>query len=267
MISADTLETARSWYETGVHRIRNESIGLGLNYLDKAIAVFLEAGELRLVTQARHHKVLGYLLEERHEEVETLFASILHGYTVLEDSYGKALLLAHLGESLAAHGSWERANSYYNLASVIAENEQFRDLTAHIHLRQGLLFEQRDNLIRAARSLQRAAGLLDPETQLLRYAHCRFLRSRVLSRLGEAGEATAILEDAQSRLIRAHEFHAALEPLSLLRGLYEDSGMADDRNRIGELMHLCGQQMIKTDVMKKPKLNLGPPIVREEAAP
>ena len=263
MLSAETLESARSWYETGVQRIESEAIGLGLTYLERAIAVFAEALEPRLLAHARHYKLLGLKLAERFDEAEGLFATVMQGYTELGDSYGQALLLCHLAEAQAAQSRWERAMSLFNLAGVVAENDQHREVVTHVLWRQGLLCRQRDNLTQAIRLFQRAEQVLKGEEPPLRAAQFRFLRAQALSVLGETAEAIALLEDVQTHLLRNHQSQAAMEPLNLLRRLYEDEGQSEERARVTQLMHLSGQRLIQTDLLPRPIEHLGPPIDRE----
>ena len=101
MIPTQAVQNAQSWYEEGVQRIESGSISLGITYLEKAIALFAEEDSPRVLTYARHHKLLGLKLDRRYEEAESQFADVMQGYTQLEDSYGKGLLLAHLAECLA----------------------------------------------------------------------------------------------------------------------------------------------------------------------
>lgn len=267
MLRAETLETARSWYETGVQRIESESVSTGLGYLDRAIPVFAEGGELALLTRARHYKLLGLKLEERFDEVEGLFADVMEGYAGQDDSYGQALLLAHLAEAQAAQGRWQRAFSLFNLACVVAENDGHRAVVLHVLQQQGELAGQRDNLTHAIQLFQRAENALAREGQTDAQVRFRFLRARALSRLGETAEAIALLEDVQTHLVRAGESQAAMEPLGLLRQLYEDEGQSEERARITQLLHLSGQRLIQTDLLPRPVEHLGPPIDRDLQPP
>lgn len=260
MLSAETLESARSWYETGVQRIESESMSVGLSYLERAIPVFAEAGDTLRLTRARHYRLLGLKLEERFDEVESGFADVMEGYTTLDDTYGQALLLAHLAEAQAAQGRWERAFSLYNLAGVVAENDGHRAVVLHVLQRQGQLAGERDNLTHAIRLFQRAENSLAKEGSADAQVRFRFLRAQALSRLGETAEAIALLEDVQTHLVRGGESQAAMEPLSLLRQLYEDEGLSEERARVTQLLHLSGQRMIQTDLLPRPVEHLGPPI-------
>jgi tetratricopeptide (TPR) repeat protein len=263
MLSGETLESARSWYETGVRRIESESVNIALSYLERAIPVFAEAGERLLLAHARHSRLLGLKLEERFDELENGFADTMEGYTALGDTYGQALLLSHLAEAQAAQGRWERSMSLFNLAAVVAENDGHRDVVTHVLWQQGQLCRQRDNFTQAIRLFQRAESLLAKEEPPLRAVHFRFLRAQALSQLGETAEAIALLEDVQTHLVRGEQNQAAIEPLSLLRRLYEDEGLSEERARVTQLMHLSGQRMIQTDLLPRPVEHLGPPIDRD----
>jgi len=94
-------------------------------------------------------------------------------------------------------------------------------------------------------------------------ARCRFLRGETLSRLGELSEAVGLLEDAQSRFLRNQAHRQALGPLTLLRSIYDQSGMAEDRARVSNLIHLCGQRMIQSDSIPVSHGEFGPPIDQE----
>jgi tetratricopeptide (TPR) repeat protein len=260
MLSPETAESARSWYETGVRRIGTETAGIGINYLERAIPVFAEVGDLRHLTYARHYVLYALKQDERFEEVEGRFADAMTGYAELGDTYGQALLLAHLADSLAAQGRWERAHALFNLAAVVAENDQHRDIVVHVLWQQGLLCRQRDNLTHAVKLFQRAERLLDKESGGGRLPQLRFLRAQVLSLLGETAEAIALLEDVQTHLLRTNRNQLAMEPLNLLRRLYEDEGMAEERARVSQLMHLSGQRMIQADLLPRLTEHLGPPI-------
>lgn len=263
MIPTEAVQNAQFWYEEGVKRIESGSISLGITSLEKAIALFAEEDNPRVLTYARHHKLLGLKLDRRYEEAESQFADVMQGYTQLEDSYGKGLLLAHLAECLAAQGRWERAEAVFHLASVVAENDQHKQLLAYIRLQQGQLCRQRDDLARAERMFQAAERLCNAEQTLLTYAQCRWLRAEALSRLGETTQAVALLEDVHTQLIRAKQFRDALEPLTLLKQLHEDMGMEEDKHRIARLIHLCGQQILRTDDVRREKAYLGPSISRQ----
>lgn len=260
MLSRETLESARSWYETAVRRFEGDAFSVALAHLERAIPVFAEARELRLLTYARHYQMMALQHEERFDEAERLFADAMQGYAALGDAYGQALLLSHLASAQAAQGRWERAHSLYNLAAVVGENDQQRDVVVHVLWQQALLCRQRDNLTQALTLFERAERLVQHEEPPDRLPTLRFLRAQTLSRLGETGEAIALLEDVQTHLIRAERHQQAMEPLTLLRALYEEQGQEDERNRVGRLMNLAGQRMIQADMLPRPTAHLGPPI-------
>ena len=266
MLSPHTPAQAHEWYETGVRRIESESVQIGITHLERAIAVFAEAGDRRHLTHARHYMLLGQVLEERFEEAEALFSQVMQGYTDAADSYGQALLLCHLADAQAAQGRWERANSLYNLATVVAENDQHKEVVLHALWQQGHLCRKRDNLTQAIKLFQRAEKLLEKEEPRHRLARFRFLRAQVLATLGETAEAIALLEDVQTHLVSTHQSQAAMEPLGLLRRLYEDEGLAEERARTSQLLHLTGQRMIQAEMLPRPTEHLGPPIDPEMAA-
>lgn len=262
MINQETVNAAHEWYRTGVRRIGNDTISLGLTYLDKAIAVFAEAGDLRMLTYTRHHRLLGFKLDERDEEVASQYPEVMSGYTALDDSYGKALVLTHLAESLAHQGRWARALSHFNLAGVLAENDGHAPLHAYILERAGCLHRDRENQVQAVRLFAQAEELASEHDLPVAFSRYRTLRAQALAALGETGEAVALLEDVQSRLIGQRRFRDSLEPLTLLRRLYEASDMEEDKNRVVRLMHLSGQELLKTDSERKPSIYSGPPIDR-----
>jgi tetratricopeptide (TPR) repeat protein len=262
MLSPVTAESARQWYETGVRRIESESIGIAITHLERAIAVFDETGDRAHSTWARHYKLLGLTLDTRYEEAEGHFATVMQGYTEQGDTYGQALLLCHLADGQAAQGRWERAHSLYNLAGVVAENDRHGEVLTHVLLRQGQLCRERDNLTQAVKLFHRAERLVEHEDPPHRLTQFRFLRAQVLSLLGETGEAIALLEDVQAHLVSTHQSQAAMEPLNLLRRLYEDQGLTEERSRVSRLMNLSGQRMIQTDLLPRPIVHLGPPIDR-----
>lgn len=260
MISNDTYETALNWYETGVHRIQSHSVNLGITYLDRAIAVFVEMDDLRMSTYARHNKLLGLRLSSRFEEVENMFSTVMLGYTRLDDSHGQALLLTHLAESLADQNRWENASGFYHLASVVAENDRHSDVLTYIYLKQALMARERDNLSEATRLFLKAERLAEGVGDTFDLARYRYMRGDTLARLGETSEAVALLEDAQARFTRGGDHQEALKPLTLLRKIYDDSQMSEDFNRVVQLLHLNGQQMIRQESIPRVKEDIGPPI-------
>ena len=201
--------------------------------------------------------------------MESLFAEVMHGYTWLRDGYGRVLLLTHLAESLSRQTRWRRAMGYFNLAAQLARRSGYARVEAYILSRQGAVYRARENDLAAVAGFQRASEIVGDGGDRIRY---RYGLAEALTRMGEGNEATAILEDLQSRLIAQHNFRLALEPLKLLGELYDEAEMRDERNRISELMHLCGQQMIQRPDERRPSAYHGPPIdsgrwLDERAAP
>ena len=96
MIGEETVDAAKKWCEVGANWINNGAAKLGLNYLDRAIAVFSENDELNWLTFAQHSRLDGLKRTGWEEEAEAMFDQVMRGYLRLRDSYGQALLLAHL---------------------------------------------------------------------------------------------------------------------------------------------------------------------------
>lgn len=260
MASQDTLDTAVSWYRTGVEKVDSNSFTIGLSYLDKAIPVFEGAGDKNMAAQARHYRLLALKMSERHEEVEREFPRIMEDYSELGNHYGKALLIVHLAESLGERGRWERANSYFNLAAVIAENFRFAELMVHIFLEQAKVFSKRDNHLHAIRCLKRAEHFSQGPEEKLALANLKHLRGGELSSMGEVSEAAAHLEEAQNLYLKAGRPREALKPLNLLKKIYGGGGMAGEQERVSALIHQCAQAMLKRDSFPLEREGLGPPI-------
>ncbi len=192
----------------------------------------------------------------------SVFPEVMEGYTHLEDPYGKALAFSHLAESLAHRERTAPALGYFNLASVLAENHDLRLLLAYVLEQQGRLYKERENQVQALRLFQQAEDIAAEEGRPELFIRYRFVKAETLVELGELAEAYVLLEDVQSRLIRTGRAREAIEPLSLLRRLYDDIGMDDDKNRVVRLLHECGQHMLRTDSERKPSAYDGPPIER-----
>lgn len=267
MATPETLDTAISWYRTGVDKVESNSFTIGMSYLDKAIPVFEEAGDSTLAGQARHYRLLAMKMSERHEEVEREFARIMEVYSETGNHYGKALLIVHLAESLGERGRWERANSYFNLAAVIAENFRFAELMVHIFQEQAKVFSKRDNHLHAIRCLKRAEHFCKDPGENLTLANLKHLRGGELSSMGESSEAAAYLEEAQSLYIRAGRPREALKPLNLLKKIYGGGGMAGEQERVSALIHQCAQIMLKRDSYPVERGGFGPPIERPPETP
>ena len=260
-ITRATIQSAQEWFQSGAERVLTGRFNLGLNYLDRAIAVFQATGDLRRLTLARHHKLLAYLLDARAEEAESLFVEVMAGYTRLEDPYGQGLALAHLGESLTRQDRLTGAISHFNQARVIAETHNLLPLLAHVLQHLGRLHLERENLVQALRLYELAEILAARENQGVLFSQFRFQRAEIMVRLGEAGTAFALLEDVQTRLIGEGMFSEAIKPLSLLRTIYEEREMGEDLERIVTLLHSCGQKILGADGQQRhiPRYE-GPPI-------
>lgn len=262
MITQETIKSATHWYDSGVRRIRSGSYNQGQTYLDKAIAVFQEIKDIRRLTYALHFKLLAYKLDSRFEEIESQFPDVMDGYTLLEDTYGKSLLFCHLAESLEKQDRHARAIGYYNLAAALAEREKMVSLWCYILENHGGLYKTRRNQIQALHLFELAEDLADDADLPLQFTRCRMARALTLMDLGEQGEAQAMLEDVQVRMIHNKQFREAVEVLSVLRRLYEYGHMDEDRNRVVRLMHVCGQQIVQTDSERRGAEFQGPPIDR-----
>jgi tetratricopeptide (TPR) repeat protein len=245
MIGQETVAAAKKWCEVGARWIENGAVRLGLNYIDRAIAVFAEADEPRWLTYAKHQKLDGLKETGREEDAEAMFDEVMKGYTEQDDAYGKALLLAHLADVVARQGRSERALVTLNLAASIAEAEGLNHMLAYALAQQARILMERENLIKVIHLFRRAEGLLEEEGLELEAMRLRFSAAEAMVRLGERADAIALLEDLQTRLIRALRFREALEPLNLLGKLYEESDSWDEKNRISQLVHLCGQNIVR----------------------
>ena len=265
MIGQETVDAAKNWCEVGARWIGNGAPKLGLNYLDRAIAVFAENKEEPWLTYARHYKLDGLMHSGWEEEAEAIFDQVMEGYTKRDNHYGKALLLAHLAESMALQGRLERAMVNLNLAAGIAEAQHEETLLAHVLAQQARISEQREDLIAVIRLFRKAEAILDAEGLELEALQLRFSAAEAMVRLGERADAVALLEDLQTKLMRGHYIHEALEPLKLLREVYEESGSWDEKNRISELIHLCGQSIIQTEDARRTQSRALPEIRLMEA--
>ena len=103
--------------------------------------------------------------------------------------------------------------------------------------------------------------MLEREGLEMEALHLRYSAAEAMMRLGERADAVAFLEDLQIKLIRGHKFREALEPLNLLGQLYEESGSWDEKDRVTELVHLCGQSIVQ-EVDARREADLGQPTVR-----
>jgi tetratricopeptide (TPR) repeat protein len=263
-LSANSAENARNWYATGIGWIEKEAANLGLTYLERAIPLFEELGDALRATRARHHRLIGLQRTERHDEVETGAQEVLEGYGRLDDGYGQALAHAHLAESIARLGRWERAMTHLNLAEAIAAARRENAVLRYALERQARLFLERESSVQAVRLLKRAEALATEEGLESEAARHRAAQGAALARMGERSEAVGLLEDAQRRLIKQNRYREALESLAMLGRIYESTGQFEEQNRTKELMHLCGQQVIKSGDERKRRRALGEPPVDNE---
>ena len=266
MIGDETVEAAKKWCETGANWINNGAVKLGLNYIDRAISVFSENGELNWLTFARHSKLDGLKRSGWEEEAESMFDQVMQGYHQLGDSYGQALLLSHLAECMASQGRGERALTNLHLAISIAEADGLRALKAYLLSVRARISMEKGNLVVALRLYRQAEEILEQEGQEMEALRMRYSAAEALVRLGERADAAAFLEDLQTKLMRSRQFREALDPLRLLGNLYEESGSWDERDRITELLHLCGQNIVQGDPSAAGHTN-SEPEVRLVAAP
>ncbi|MCZ6843763.1 MAG: hypothetical protein O7G32_13155 [SAR324 cluster bacterium] len=251
MIGQETVEAAKSWCEIGARWIGSGAPKLGLNYLDRAIAVFSENKELNWLTFARHNKLDGLMRTGWEEDAEIMFDEVMEGYAQQEEAYGKALLLSHMAECQARQGRNERALGNLNLAAAIAEIHGEQTLLAHVLALQARISLEREDLVAVIRRFRRAEEILEQQGLEMEALRLRFSAAEAMVRLGERADAIALLEDLQTKLLRSHRFREALEPLRLLSQLYEESNSWDEKDRISEFVHLCGQRIVSSDDNKR----------------
>ena len=245
MIEQKTLESAKLWCKTGADWVEKGAHSIGIRYLDQAIAVFEEVGDLSWLTYARHQKLQALKTRERFDDAEALVEDVLRGYSLLDDAYGKALALSHSAETTGALGRRDSASARLNLAVAIAERAGNPSLQAYVLMQQGNLCLESGNEIGAIRHYRAAEGIFQRQGLDDDAGKSRHAAAEVLVRLGERAEATALLEDVQAHFFGKQQYREALRPLSVLLRLYEQAGLWDDKNRIGELIHFCGQYIIQ----------------------
>ncbi len=261
MFSPHTVQTARDWYNRGVTWVYKQSTHSGITYLDKALAVFEENGDLRMSALTRHHKLFAFCLDQMPEEVENLFPQVMQEYVLLDEKYGQALLLCHLADSLRNEFQWPRAIGHYHSAVDLATQNKFRMLQAYVTLRQASLFRERDNLSSAIDLLQQTRQLIIDNPHSAIYSNSLLMLAQCLIKLGESSEAVPLLEELQNSLSKQDRLQEALEPLGMLSRLYEQSSMQQDKLRVSEKLHLCGQRVLNT-TQKHLADSLGPFIDR-----
>jgi len=192
---------------------------------------------------------------------------VLEGYFRAQDAYGQALLLAHVAESLARLGRWERAMVNLNLAEALAEAHGVRPVQRFAWERKAALFLERDSPVLAAKLLKRAETSCAEDGLEAEVARLRAAQGTALARLGERHEAAGLLEDAQSRFVRLGRFREALEALVVLGKIYESLGQTDEENRARELMHFCGQRVLKVEEERRRGRAAGQPPVDRNLVP
>ena len=262
MIDDETLESAKRWCELGSQWIDKKAYPTGTQYLDRALAVFEEKEDLTWLTYTRHQKLNALRVMGKDEEAESLSEDVLDGYLKLDDAYGKALALSHAAESTARLGRRERAMSRLNLASAVTQGEKLRDLQAFILNQRARLYRENGNMVLAVRLYREAEKLLHDQKRLDDAARNRFAAAEALIELDEISEAAALLEDVQTHFFRGERYREALQSLTLLSRLYEQSAMWDDKNRIAEMIHFCGQYILQG--AKEQAAPEGPEIPRAE---
>jgi len=265
--STTSAENARIWYATGIGWIEKEAANLGLTYLERAIPLFEEMGDALRVTRARHHRLIGLQRTERHDEVEAEAQEVLEGYGQLDNAYGQALALAHLAESVARLGRWERAMTHLNLAETVATAKGERGVLRYVLERQARLYVERESSVQAVRLYKRAETLAAEDGEDSEAARHRASQGTALARMGERSEAVGLLENAQRQLLKQNRYREALESLAMLSRIYESTGQFEEQGRTKELMHLCGQQVIRSGDERKRRRALGEPPVDPEAPP
>jgi tetratricopeptide (TPR) repeat protein len=260
-----TAENARTWYATGVGWIEKEAVNLGITYLERAIPAFEELGDTLRATRARHHRLLGLQRSDRHEEVETEMPEVLAGYRRLNSAYGHALALAHLAGSIAQLGRWERAMTHLNLAEAIAATRSERTVLRYVLERQAELHLQRESFAQALRLLKRAETSAAEDALEVEVARHRAAQGTALARMGERSQAVGVLEDARTRFMNLGRNREALEVLALLSRIYESTGQFEEQARVKELMHQCGQKVLRGPEERRRRRAPGEPPVDPEA--
>jgi tetratricopeptide (TPR) repeat protein len=176
----------------------------------------------------------------------------MQGYIELDDAEGQARLLTLLAESVARMGRIERARAHLNLAIAIAKMRGAPGLLRLALEQTAVLLEQRELVQPAVQSYAQAEAVAEQQSLEGDVARYRYVRAQALLHLGERAEAIALLEDAQSRFLRRGMVREAVEPLQILRELYERNGLAADRSRVEALIHLCGQRLIRESPAPNP---------------
>lgn len=260
----DAATNARTWYATGIGWIEREAVNLGITYLERAIPALEELGDAPRVTRARHHRLLGLQRSDRHDEVETGMPEVLDGYRRLDNAYGHALALAHLAGSIAQLGRWERAMAHLNLAEASAAARAERAVLRYVLERQAQLHLQRESFTQALRLLRRAEASAAEDAREDEVARYRAAQGTALARMGERAQAVGVLEDVRARFMNLGRHREALEILALLSRIYESTGQFEEQARVKELMHQCGQKVLRGAEERKRRRAPGEPPVDPE---
>jgi tetratricopeptide (TPR) repeat protein len=245
MIDEKTLESAKHWCKVGAQWVDKGAHTTGIRYLDQAIAVFEEVKDLSWLTYARHQKLQALRSREALEDAERLADDVLRGYAALDDSYGKALALSHSADCAGRLGRGDAAAARLNLASAVAESAGHPSLLAYILMQKGGTKLEQGCALSAMRDYRRAEALFQKQSLDDDAAKSRCAAAEVLALLGERAEAIAMLEDTQSHFFTKKSYRDALRPLSLLKTLYDQARLNEDRMRVQELIHYCGQYIIQ----------------------
>ena len=270
MAHEETLAQARSWCNRGVDWIKKGVNRMAINYLDKAIGIFAEAGQIAWLTYARHHKLLGLQQMGLHDEAEILADEVLAGYGKEDAPNGKALLLAALADSQVELGRPERARTRLHLAKAIALANDQNDLKTQILVQQARLLRRQKQYAQAATTYKEAVATAQQLGWNRETGRLRYELGEVLYDLGEIGEALAVWEDVQNSMRHQGFYRIALEALKRLKTYYHNENNWEDEERTTQLVHYCGQYMLKKEEeIKEPplRIQLGVPSVEEVASP
>jgi tetratricopeptide (TPR) repeat protein len=245
MIDEKTLESAKHWCKVGAQWVDKGAHTTGIRYLDQAIAVFEDVKDLSWLTYARHQKLQALRSREALEDAERLADDVLRGYAALDDSYGKALALSHSADCAGRLGRSAAAAARLNLAAAVAESAGHESLLAYIRMQKGATELEQGCELAAVRDYRHAEAAFQRQNLADDAAKSRCAAAEVIARLGERAEAIAMLEDTQSYFFTKKSYRDALRPLSLLKTLYEQAQLNEDRMRVQDLIHYCGQYIIQ----------------------
>lgn len=154
--------------------------------------------------------------------------------------------------------------THLNLAEAIAVARQERAVLRYVLERQAQLYLERESSVQALRRLKRAETAATEDGAEAEAARLRAAQGIALARMGERSEAVGLLEDAQARHLRLEHFRDALESLAVLSRIYESTGQFEEQNRTKELMHLCGQHVLRSGDERRRRRAPGEPPVDPE---